>query len=74
MIALPIAVLTDTVLWYAGFVAATFLAIAIKKRSLKGAVLSIAVRSVSLLKTLFSYLRTDLKSPLDYPTDVIHVQ
>jgi glycosyltransferase involved in cell wall biosynthesis len=74
VVALPIAVLTDKVQWYVGFVAATFLAIAIKKRSIKGAVLSIAVRSVSLFKTLLSYLRTNPKSPLDYPTDVIHVQ
>lgn len=73
-IALPLAVWTDKVIWYVGFVAVTFLAVAIKKGSLKGAILSIAVRSVSLFKTLLSYLRTHPKSPLDYPTDVIHVQ
>lgn len=73
-IALLIAVFTDKVFWFLVFLAATFLVVAIKKRSVKGAVLSIAVRSVSLLKTLISYLRTEPKSPLDYPTDVIHVQ
>jgi glycosyltransferase involved in cell wall biosynthesis len=72
--AIPVAIYFGKLLWLVVAAVALFLAIAAKKRSFKGALLSIAVRSVSLLKTVLSYVRTTPKSPAEYPTDVIHVQ
>ena len=74
MVALPLAFYFGALHWLGLAALLMFLAIAVKKRSLKGAVLSVAVRSVSLFKTVVSYIKTTPRSPSEYPTDVIHVQ
>lgn len=73
-LAVPLALYFGKLHWLLLISLLLFGAIAVKKRSLKGAVLSVTVRSVSLFKTIVSYLKTTPKSPSDYPTDVIHVK
>lgn len=62
-------------LWLLGLgVLLVLAALVIKKGSVHRALLSIAVRSVSTLRTVISYVRTSPK-PIDaYPTDVIHIR
>ncbi len=51
-----------------------FGAIVIKKRGVRRAMLSVAVRSISTYRTIVSYLKTSPKPIADYPTDVIEVR
>ncbi|XZE17900.1 glycosyltransferase [Pirellulaceae bacterium SH449] len=51
-----------------------FLAIAVKKRSIRLAVLSVLVRSVSTWRTILSFVRTKTQSIESYPTNVIHIR
>lgn len=51
-----------------------FLLLAAKKRSFKGAMLSLAVRAVGLYRTFTSYWVTKPRKTEDYPTDVIVVK
>ena len=74
VVALPLAIYFD-MLWMLG-AAVVLLAIAVvvKKRSVRRALLSVAGRAVSTFRTLVSFVKTKPKPVEAYPTDVIHVR
>ena len=74
LLAVPLALYFDLV-WLLVLSAVLFcLAVVIKKRSLRLALLSLAGRSVSTFRTVISFIRTKPKPIEAYPTDVIQVR
>lgn len=74
LLAIPLAIYFGYA-WLLGVLALLLgLAVVIRKGSVHLAMLSIAVRAVSTLRTVISYMRTTPKPVDAYPTDVIHVR
>jgi cellulose synthase/poly-beta-1,6-N-acetylglucosamine synthase-like glycosyltransferase len=71
---IPICVYFGVVHWLPVAALVLFLALAAKKRSFKGAMLSVAVRTVGLYRTFTSYWVTKPRKTSEYPTDVIVVK
>lgn len=74
MLALPVAIYTQTVLWWIAALVLLAAAVVVKKRSVHRALLSVLVRAVSTLRTIISFVRTKPQPVEAYPTDVIHVR
>lgn len=74
LVAFPVAMYLGYGWLIIAIMAALFLAIAVKKRSMRLAVLSVLVRSVSTWRTILSFVRTKTQSIESYPTNVIHIR
>jgi glycosyltransferase involved in cell wall biosynthesis len=74
LLALPIAAYLGYGLYVAAFAALLFAAVVAKKRSLRLAILSIVVRSVSTYRTITSFVSTKTKAIDAYPTNVVHIR
>ncbi len=74
MIAAPIAIALHLTYALLGIVLLAWVALIVKKGGIKGACLSICIRSICTYRTLLSLIRTKTRPIESYPTDVIHVQ
>jgi glycosyltransferase involved in cell wall biosynthesis len=74
MIATPVAIALDLTYVLLGIVLLAFAVLVVKKGGLKGAFLSVCIRSICTYRTLLSWIRTKTLPIESYPTDVIHVQ
>lgn len=74
LLALPLAIYFHQ-LWLLGLAGLLVcLAVVIRKGSIRGAVMSLLIRSVTTLRTIISFVRTK-PQPIDaYPTDVIQIR
>lgn len=73
ILAIPVAIALNLTSVLIGIVLLT-LAVLIVKKGVKGACLSICVRTICTYRTLLSLIRTKTLPIDSYPTDVIHVQ